>query len=143
MAIYTDWAGPHPKSRRKSDKYMPWDAFPYEPERRSNRGAVVRRTSSGTEAFDRAVRAAFRGKNDDAEIACLRGTLRKSVINLANAMRVAGLSEEKRRLAANQFREALRGYSIIAEKKDTAVVWRARLPLSNVWVEGGIYPIVS
>jgi hypothetical protein len=131
-----DWPGPYRESKRKTDQYMPAEArlddhtflvcAYHEPEEEWY-------IPSGENAFKESLDCALRGIHHLNQTSCLRGTLRKAVIQLAEDIRVSDAQPDeaervRTRIAAlEQFLAFLDGYRVVPEQSGGQIVWRRKL----------------
>lgn len=129
--------GPHSKRDRKTDDYMPRYNAALEDYSFLNHVCEEKREEryrpAGKDPFQESLEHALRGVRHSTQVSCLRGSLRKAVIQLATEIHVADAQREKedrlkmRISAIEKMIDVLRGYKVVSEQRDGQTVWCRRI----------------
>jgi hypothetical protein len=130
--------GPYREPGRKTDYYMPpyaqgLDDYSFL-EHVCTEKREERHRPLGKDAFRESLEHALRGDRHPTQVSCLRGRLRKAVIELATDIHAASAERDEasrlqmRVAAIERILGVLHGYNVIPESQDGQIVWRLRLP---------------
>jgi hypothetical protein len=129
--------GPHNEPGRKTDYYMPRDNAALDDytflEHVDKKRAGPKAKTSAVNAYQESFKYALRGERHPTQISCLRGTLRKAVIQLAADIRDSDAQPElaqrqqTRIKALEKMLDILQGYRVVSEERDGQTVWCRRI----------------
>src|SRR5438128_1217571 len=131
------WTGPYNEPSRKSDYYMPRDNVALDDysflEHVCDEKRGERHRPAGSDAYRESFEYALRGERHPTQVSCLRGSLRKAVIQLAVDIRAADAQREKedrlqlRITAMKKLLSVLQGYKVVSETREGRTVWCRRV----------------